>query len=111
MAKQNETQSKDLSVGSRNHTRKLQERRSRSKSNRISKGVRRDSEPSCMVYHIRQRWNRFYPLIIVIILKPECAEVNQLESLVKKVQGCILLLIVLMFSKQELQCIKRHVIQ
>ena len=45
-------------------------------------------------------------MINVIILKPQCVEVNQLESLVQKVQDCILLLI--MFSKQELQSIKRR---
>ena len=32
----------------------------------------------------------FYPLITVIILKPECVDVNQLESLGQKVQGWIL---------------------
>ena len=72
----------------------IQERRSRSKSNRISKGVRRDGEPSrlpwkkilnlfnkskankryeglvlCKVHHIRHRWKRFYRLITVIINK------------------------------------------
>ena len=45
-------------------------------------------------------------MINVIILKPQCVEANQLESLVQKVQDCILLLI--MFSKQELQSIKRR---
>ena len=38
----------------------------------------------CKVYHIRQRWKRFYRLITITILKPECLEVNQLESLVHK---------------------------
>ena len=38
-------------------------------------------------------------------LKPECVEVNQLESFVQKVQGFILLLIMFMFSKQEV-CFK-----
>ena len=72
----------------------IQERRSRSKSNRISKGVLRDGEPSrlpwkkilnlfnkskankryeglvlCKVHHIRHRWKRFYGLITVIINK------------------------------------------
>ena len=72
----------------------IQERRSRSKSNRISKGVRRDGEPSrlpwkkilnlfnkskankryeglvlCKVHHIRHHWKRFYGLITVIINK------------------------------------------
>ena len=72
----------------------IQERRSRSKSNRISKGVLRDGEPSilpwkkilnlfnkskankryeglvlCKVHHIRHRWKRFYRLITVIIIK------------------------------------------
>ena len=72
----------------------IQERRSRSKSNRISKGVRRDGEPSrlpwkkilnlfnkskankryeglvlCKVHHISHRWKRFYGLITVIINK------------------------------------------
>ena len=32
-------------------------------------------------------------MITVIILKPECVDVNQLESLVQKVQGCILQLV------------------
>ena len=36
-----------------------------------------------------------------ISLKPECVDVNQLESLVQKVQGCII------FSKQELRNIKK----
>ena len=35
-----------------------------------------------------------------IILKPEFVEVNQLQSLVQKLQGFILLLIMFMFSKQ-----------
>ena len=37
-------------------------------------------------------------MITIIILKPECVDVslNQLESLVQKVQGCILLLIMLL---------------
>ena len=72
----------------------IQERRSRSKSNRISKGVRRDGEPSrlpwkkilnlfnkskankryeglvlCKVRHIRHHWKRLYRLITVIINK------------------------------------------
>ena len=72
----------------------IQERRSRSKSNRISKGVLRDGEPSilpwkkilnlfnkskankryeglvlCKVHHIRHHWKRFYGLITVIINK------------------------------------------
>ena len=46
VAKQNERQSENLSDGNRNHTGKLQQRRSKSKSNRISKGVRRDRKPS-----------------------------------------------------------------
>ena len=41
-------------------------------------------------------------------LKPECEEVNQLESFVRKVQGFILLVIMFIFSKQELRSIKRH---
>ena len=44
-AKQNETQLEDLPDGNRSHG-KLQKRRSRSKSTRISKGSRRDREPS-----------------------------------------------------------------
>jgi len=49
-------------------------------------------------------------LITVIFLKPDCVDVNQLESLVQKVQGCILdaQLVTLIFSKQELRKIKRH---
>ena len=110
----------------------IQERRSRSKSNRISKGVCRDSGPSRLPWkkilnlfnkikairrYVRSRivlrlphshWKRFYRLITVIILKPDCIEVNQLQSLVHKVQGCILLLIVFRFSKQELKSIKRR---
>ena len=110
----------------------IQERRSWSKSNRISKGVCRDSEPSGLPWkkilnlfnkskairrYVRSRivlslphshWKRFYRLITVIILKPDCIEVNQLQSLVHKVQGCILLLIVFMFSKQDLKSIKRR---
>ena len=35
-----------------------------------------------MVNHIRQRWKRFYRLITVIILKPDCEEVNLLESVI-----------------------------
>ena len=46
MAKQNEPQQGDLSDDNRNHTRKLQEGRSRSKSSRVCIGVRRDREPS-----------------------------------------------------------------
>ena len=46
MAKQNEPQQGDLSDDNRNHTRKLQEGRSRSKSCRVCIGVRRDREPS-----------------------------------------------------------------
>ena len=42
----------------------------------------------------------------VIILKPECVEVNQLESLVQKVQGFILPLIMFMFSRTAKH--KRH---
>ena len=41
VAKQNETQSEDWSDGNRNHT-----GTKKSKSDRISKGARRDSEPS-----------------------------------------------------------------
>ena len=44
-AKRNETQLEDLPDGNRSHG-KLQKRRSRSKSTRISKGARRDREPS-----------------------------------------------------------------
>ena len=44
-AKQNEKQLEDLTDGNKGHG-KLQKRRSRSKSTRISKGARRDSEPS-----------------------------------------------------------------
>ena len=44
-AKQNETQFEDVSDGNRSHG-KLQKRRSRSKSARVSKGARRDREPS-----------------------------------------------------------------
>ena len=44
-AKQNETQLEDLPDGNRSHG-KLQKRRSRSKFTRISKGARRDREPS-----------------------------------------------------------------
>ena len=108
----------------------IQERRSWSKSNRISKGVCRDSGPSRLPWkkilnlfnkskairrYVRSRivlslphshWKRFYRLITVIILKPDCIDVNQLKSLVHKVQCCILLLIVFMFSKQELKSIK-----
>ena len=46
MAKQNKTQTEYISDGHMNHTGKLQERINREKSNRISKGVRRDREPS-----------------------------------------------------------------
>ena len=61
------------------------------------------------MYHIRQRCKIFYPLITVIILKPDCVYVNQLESLVQKVQGCILQLVIMfIFSKQELRNVKRH---
>ena len=100
----------------------IQERRSGSKSNLISKGVRRDNEPSrlprkkilnffskskAIRRYVRSRivlslphshWKRFYRLITVIILKPDCIEVNQLQSLVHKVQCCILLLVVFIFS-------------
>ena len=44
-AKQNETQLEHLPDGNRSHG-KLEKRRSRSKSTRISKGARRDREPS-----------------------------------------------------------------
>jgi len=44
-AKQNETQLEDLPDGNRSHG-KLQKQRSRSKFTRISKGARRDREPS-----------------------------------------------------------------
>ena len=40
-------------------------------------------------------------------LKPECVEVNQLESFVQKVQGFFAIDYVYV-SKQELQSIKRH---
>ena len=92
----------------------------------ISKGARRDREPS------RLPWRKIMNLFnnnkgikmyvsshIVksvpnssalkkisslidyrIILKPEFVEVNQLQSLVQKLQGFILLLIMFMFSKQ-----------
>ena len=114
VAKQNKTQSEYIYDGHINHTGKLHERISREKSNPISKGVRRGREPSRLPLkkiltllnkskaieryvrsyivhseHIRHRWKRFYRLINIIILKPECADVNQLESLVQKVQRCI----------------------
>ena len=60
------------------------------------------------MYHIRQRCKLFYPLITVIISKADCIYVNQLESLVQKVQGCILQLVMFIFSKQELRNVKRH---
>ena len=52
---QNETQFEDVSDGSRSRG-KLQKRRSRSKSTRVSKGARRDREPS------RLPWNKILNL-------------------------------------------------
>ena len=119
--KQNETQFEDVSDGNRRHG-KLQKRRSRSKSTRISKGASRDRRPSRLPWkkilnllntnkaikrYVRSHIVHGVPhssalknilsLIAVIILKP--VSLNQLESLVQKVQGCIWLLIMFIFSK------------
>ncbi|KAK2567929.1 hypothetical protein P5673_007822 [Acropora cervicornis] len=50
-----------------------------------------------------------YRLITIIVFKPECVDVNQLASLVQKVQVCILQLVIFIFSKQELQNIKSDI--
>ena len=50
----------------------------------------------------------FYRLITVLILKPECVEVNQLDPLVGNVQRCIVLLMMSICSTQEPQSIKRN---
>ena len=59
-------------------------------------------------YYVRNARRVPYHSHWISNLKPECVEVNQLESFVQKVQVFILLLIIIMFSKQELRSIKRH---
>ena len=66
-AKQNETQLEHLPDGNRSHG-KLEKRRSRSKSTRISKGARRDREPS------RLPWKKILNLLPTSQPSSEAAE-------------------------------------
>ena len=111
----------------------IQERRSRSKFNLISKGVRLDSEPSrlprkkilnlfskskAIKRYVRSRIVLSLPHSLALktilsfdyrnYLKTRLYRSKPVPSLVHKVQGCILLLIVFMFSKQDLKSIKRR---
>ena len=126
--KQNKTQVEDFSDGDRSYG-KIQKRRIRSKSTRPSKGARRDREPSRLpwkkivnIFNKNKAIKRYVRSHIVHSVPQSSAlkkilwcdyrnylktrmsvEVNQFESLLQKVQSCILLLIVFMFSKQELR--------
>ena len=102
----------------------IQERRSRSKSNLISKGVRRDNEPSrlprkkILNLFSKSKAIRRYVRSRVVLSLPHSLALKTIlsfdyrnylktrQSLVHKVQCCTLLLIVFTFSKQELQSIK-----